>query len=240
MRPRAILAGVLVSLMGAAPAVAAPTLVSVGTFAQPVHVAAPPGDVERLFVVEKAGRVQVVVNGQTAATPFLDIAAGVSSGGERGLLSIAYPSDYAATGLFYIFYTDSNGDLVIREGQRTPADPNRGEPGRILFTIEHSAQDNHNGGQLAFGPDGALYVSTGDGGTQNDPEGDAACTWHHSTAPCRAFRMVRSARAGRLLRCRFTATRLPARSRPWPRAHSGSSAAPSVSDSGSRRTRPAP
>jgi Glucose / Sorbosone dehydrogenase len=174
MRSRAILAAVLVSLIGAAPAaVAAPTLVSVGTFAQPVHVAAPPGDAERLFVVEKAGRVQVVVNGQTAATPFLDIAAGVSSGGERGLLSIAFPSDYAATGLFYIFYTDSNGDLVIREGQRTPADPNRGEPGRILFTIEHSAQDNHNGGQLAFGPDGALYVSTGDGGTQNDPEGDA-------------------------------------------------------------------
>jgi glucose/arabinose dehydrogenase len=174
MRPRAILAGVLVWLIGAAPAVAAPTLVPVGTFAQPVHVAAPPGDAERLFVVERAGRVQVVVNGQTAATPFLDATDVVNDAGqEQGLLSIAFPSDYATSGLFYVFYTDAAGALVVREGTRSAADPNRGELGRTLFSVPHPDAANHNGGQLAFGPDGALYVGTGDGGGQGDPGNDA-------------------------------------------------------------------
>jgi glucose/arabinose dehydrogenase len=160
---RGWLAAALVLLALPATASAAPTLVPVGTFEQPVHVAAPPGDAARLFVVERAGRVQVLVNGQKAATPFLDIATGVSDTGERGLLSIAFPNDYATSGLFYVFYTDLDGNLIIREGQRTAADPNRGELGRNLFTVEHSSASNHNGGQLAFGPDGALYISTGDG-----------------------------------------------------------------------------
>jgi hypothetical protein len=173
MRPRASLAAVLVSLIVAAPAMAAPSLVPVGTFAQPVHVAGPPGD-DRLFVVERAGRVQVVVGGQTAATPFLDATGVVNDAGqEQGLLSIAFPSDYATSGLFYVFYTDSAGDLVVREGTRSAADPNRGELGRTLFSVPHPGPTNHNGGQLAFGPDGALYVSTGDGGGQGDPGDDA-------------------------------------------------------------------
>jgi glucose/arabinose dehydrogenase len=173
MHRRAILAAVLLSVLAAAPAAAAPTLVPVGTFAQPVHVAAPPGDATRLFVVEKAGRVQVLVNGQTAATPFLDIDASVNDSGERGLLSIAFPFDYAASGLFYVFYTDNDGDLVVQEGQRLAADPNRGALGRVLFMVEHTSATNHNGGQLAFGPDGALYVGTGDGGDHRDPGDDA-------------------------------------------------------------------
>ena len=81
MRHRATLVAVLLSLVAAAPAEADPALVPVGTFASPVHVAAPPGDAARLFVVEQAGRVQLVVNGQRVATPFLDIATSVSSGG---------------------------------------------------------------------------------------------------------------------------------------------------------------
>jgi glucose/arabinose dehydrogenase len=174
MRPRAILAGVLVSLLGAASAAAAPTLVPVGTFAQPVHVAAPPGDAARLFVVERAGRLQVVMNGQTAATPFLDATGVVNDAGqEQGLLSIAFAFDYAASGLFYVYYTDAAGDLVVREGSRSAADPNRGELGRTLFSVPHRDAANHNGGQLAFGPDGALYVGTGDGGGQGDPGDDA-------------------------------------------------------------------
>jgi hypothetical protein len=173
MRPRASLAAVLVSLIVAAPAMAAPSLVPVGTFAQPVHVAGPPGD-DRLFVVERAGRVQVVVGGQTAATPFLDATGVVNDAGqEQGLLSIAFPGDYATSGLFYVFYTDAAGDLVVREGTRSAADPNRGELGRTLFSVPHPGPTNHNGGQLAFGPDGALYVSTGDGGGQGDPGDDA-------------------------------------------------------------------
>ena len=170
---RAALAAALVLLALPAAAGAAPSLVPVGTFSAPVHVAAPPGDAARLFVVEKAGRVQLVVNGQPAATPFLDIDAGVDDANERGLLSIAFPFDYATSGLFYVFYTDNAGDLVIREGQRAPTDPDHGELGRVLFTVEHSAESNHNGGQLAFGPDGALYVGTGDGGSQGDPGNDA-------------------------------------------------------------------
>jgi hypothetical protein len=174
MRLRAILAAVPLSLLAAAPAAAAPTLVPVGSFAQPVHVAGPPGDATRLFVVEKAGRVQVVVNGQKVATPFLDLTADVkSTGEEQGLLSIAFAPDYAASGRFFVFYTNNADALTVREGRRSASDPNRGDPGSVLFTVTHSQADNHNGGQLAFGPDGALYVSTGDGGTQGDPEGDA-------------------------------------------------------------------
>jgi Glucose / Sorbosone dehydrogenase len=122
-----------------------------------VHVAAPPGDA-RLFVVEKAGRVV-----QPGGAEFLNITSLVEDTGERGLLSIAFAPDYATTGLFYVFYTAADGDLTIREGTRSATDPNRGELGRTLFTVEHSSRTNHNGGQLAFGPDGALYASTGDG-----------------------------------------------------------------------------
>jgi hypothetical protein len=171
---RALLAAALLLVLPAA-ASAAPAPAPVGTFEQPVHVAAPPGDGSRLFVVEKAGRVQLLVDGQKAAAPFLDITASVNDADERGLLSIAFPADYATSGLFYVFYTANDGALTVMEGQRSASDPNRADPAhqRIVFSpIAHPAT-NHNGGQLAFGPDGLLYVSTGDGGSQGDPEGDA-------------------------------------------------------------------
>jgi len=174
MRRRAILVAVLLSLVAAAPAAADPSLVLVDTFAAPTHVAAPPGDGTRLFVVEKAGRVELVVNGHTAPTPFLDVSADVRDAGEeQGLLSIAFAPDYAVSGRFFVFYSDNAGALTVREGRRSASDPNRGDAGGVLFTIGHSDADNHNGGQLAFGPDGALYASTGDGGGQGDPGDDA-------------------------------------------------------------------
>jgi glucose/sorbosone dehydrogenase len=154
---RATLAVLLLCLLAAAPAAAAPTLTGIGSFDQPVHVASPPGDA-RVFVVEKRGRVV-----EAGGAEFLNIIPLVSATGERGLLSIAFAPDYATSGLFYVFYTATDGDLTIREGTRLATDPTRGELGRILFTVEHSSATNHNGGQLAFGPDGALYVSTGDG-----------------------------------------------------------------------------
>jgi glucose/arabinose dehydrogenase len=165
-RRHAAAAAALLVLAVASSAEAAPTPVPLpGTFAQPVHVSGPPGDASRVFVVEKEGAVQLVVDGQRTATPFLDITDSVNADGERGLLSIAFPHDYAATGLFYVFYTANDGDLVVMEGKRAANDPNVSDPAhrRTLFTIEHSSATNHNGGQLAFGPDGALYVSTGDG-----------------------------------------------------------------------------
>jgi glucose/arabinose dehydrogenase len=146
-----------------------------GSFSSPTYVTAAPGDGSRLFVVEQAGRIKVIADGTTLAAPFLDIASDVTTGGERGLFSMAFPADYAASGKFYVFHTDPGGDLRIEEFRRSASDPNRADPAsrRNVLTIEHSSQDNHNGGQLQFGPDGYLYVAVGDGGGQGDPQGHA-------------------------------------------------------------------
>jgi glucose/arabinose dehydrogenase len=139
------------------------TKTSIGSFDQPVAVAGPPGDHSRLFVVEKPGRVQL--HTPSGNTEFLDISSQVSDGGEQGLLGLAVSPDYAATHRVFVFYVDNGGDLQIdqyRHGVRTP-----------VLTIQHDQEENHNGGQLLFGRDNALYVSTGDGGTQGDPERDA-------------------------------------------------------------------
>jgi glucose/arabinose dehydrogenase len=145
----------------------------VGTFSQPAAVAAPPGDPDRLFIAELGGHVRLIFGGQVH--DFLDIDALVDTGGERGLLAVAVAPDYAASGRVFVFYTANDGDLTLDEVRRSAADPNRADPAsrRNILTIEHSAAGNHNGGQLQFGPDGYLYLSTGDGGGQGDPEGDA-------------------------------------------------------------------
>ena len=150
------------------------TLARLGDFSSPVYVTAPLGDTSRVFVVEQGGTVKLVKGGATAT--FLDVTGKVESGGERGLLSIAFPLDYATSGLFYVYYTANSplGQITIEEHRVDPANPDKADPSyaRPLVTIPHDQQANHNGGQLQFGPDGALYAGTGDGGDGGDPSGN--------------------------------------------------------------------
>ena len=137
----------------------------------PVHLTAPPNDPGRIFVVEQPGRIRVVRDGALLPAPFLDIVSLTGSGGERGLLSLAFHPNYDSNGFFYINHTDVGGDTrVVRYS--VSADPDVADPTSAL-TILSVAQpfENHNGGQIAFGPDGMLYVGMGDGGSGGDPFG---------------------------------------------------------------------
>ena len=97
-------------------------LQKVGSFDTPVYVTAPPGDSRRLFVVEQGGKIRVVKGGKTLATPFLDVRDKVTTGGEQGLLSMAFAPDYATSGRFYVYYTDGDGNTQVVEYQRASAD----------------------------------------------------------------------------------------------------------------------
>jgi glucose/arabinose dehydrogenase len=143
----------------------------VGGLESPVHVAAAPGEPGRLYVVEQAGRIRVVEDGQVRAEPFLDLTDRVRSGGERGLLSVAFHPDYAENGRLFVDYTNRDGDTRVVELR---ASGGQADPGsaRELLAVEQPFA-NHNGGQLAFGPDGLLYVGMGDGGSGGDPLGNA-------------------------------------------------------------------
>ena len=136
----------------------------------PVYLTAPAGD-PRLFIVEKTGRIRIVKNGALTGTPFLDLSASVSGGSEQGLLGLAFDPQYATSGRFYVDYTDANGDTrIARFHVSADADVAETSSQEILLTIDQP-YSNHNGGQLAFGPDGFLYVGMGDGGSGGDPQG---------------------------------------------------------------------
>jgi glucose/arabinose dehydrogenase len=141
-------------------------LVQVATLEQPVAMAVRPGD-EALYLVEQVGRVRAIRDGRLDPTPVVDIADQVTAGGEQGLLGLAFSPDGA---YLYLHYTDENGDHEIAElamrGQR--ADP--GSQRSVLHLED--PYGNHNGGQLAFGPDRRLYIAFGDGGGGGDPEGN--------------------------------------------------------------------
>jgi glucose/arabinose dehydrogenase len=145
-------------------------LVRVGSFDTPVYVTAPPGDRRRIFVVEQGGRVLVVRGGKRLAQPFLDIRSLVQAGGEQGLLSIAFPPGYASSGRFYVYYTARNGDQRIVEYRRSSADRADAGSARIVLEMD-DPESNHNGGLMLFGPDGLMYVGTGDGGGGGDEHG---------------------------------------------------------------------
>ena len=136
----------------------------------PVHLTAPPGDT-RLFVVEQAGIIRIIDNGQIRTPAFLDIRSLVGSGGERGLLSMAFHPDYASNGEFFVNYTDTNGDTRVAR-YLVSSDPDVADAGsaEIILTVAQPFS-NHNGGHVLFGPDGLLYIAMGDGGSANDPNG---------------------------------------------------------------------
>jgi hypothetical protein len=144
----------------------------VGGFDQPVYVHGPPGAGNVVFVVEQPGRVKVLRGGRKAGT-LLNIKGKVSCCGERGLLSIAFP-DFDRDRRFYVYFTDDQGDVRVVEYKRKRGKL-RASPrsARNVLEIDHSRFANHNGGQLQFGPDGLLYIGTGDGGSANDPSGNA-------------------------------------------------------------------
>ena len=142
---------------------------------EPVFATAAPGQQSRLYIVEQPGRIRILeFGGGQAPTlldePFLDITTKVESGGERGLLSAVFHPEYEANGLFYVNYTDLNGDTRVVEYRDSPTD-GPAQTRELLHVQQPYA--NHNGGQLAFGPDGLLYVGMGDGGSSGDPENRA-------------------------------------------------------------------
>jgi glucose/arabinose dehydrogenase len=197
-------AGVLATMaVGAGPADGAVSLLPVGSFSAPVFVTAPPGDTARVFVVEKGGVIQDVRGGTRSV--FLDISVKVvASGQEQGLLSMAFAPDYAASGKFYVYYTAApagppggQSDLVVSEFRRTDQDHADPATEREVLRIPHRLEGNHNGGQLQFGPDGLLYVATGDGGAGNDAHGNAQQT---TNAGWLDPALEHDARLGKLLR----------------------------------------
>ena len=135
----------------------------------PVFLAQPLND-GRIFVVEQAGRIRVVRAGVLQATPFLDISTRVVSGGERGLLSVAFHPQYATNRFFYVYFTGANGEIRIERFTATAnaevADPTTS---RLIISVAHPVT-NHNGGLVAFGPDGMLWTALGDGGGGGDPD----------------------------------------------------------------------
>ncbi|MEO8200031.1 MAG: PQQ-dependent sugar dehydrogenase [Gemmatimonadota bacterium] len=135
----------------------------------PVDLTAPTGDA-RLFIVEKGGRIRVVKNGTVRSTPFLDISRLVSKGGEQGLLGLTFHPQYATNGQFVVDYTDVSGNTVVAR-YRVSSDPDVADStsGTVLLPVAQP-YSNHNGGSVAFGPDGYLYIGLGDGGSGGDPQ----------------------------------------------------------------------
>jgi glucose/arabinose dehydrogenase len=168
MRRLALLGLVAVVLVPAASARTTTLhLVKVGQFDAPVYATAPPGQTGVLYVVEQAGEIQVLDHGTVRATPFFDFRSSVKSGGEQGMLSIAFDPKYASNHFVYVSYTALNGNQRVSRF-RTNGTTVIPSSQKILLNIVDVAP-NHNGGQLQFGPDGDLYWGNGDGGNEGDP-----------------------------------------------------------------------
>jgi glucose/arabinose dehydrogenase len=149
------------------------TEIGAGGFGQALLIQVAPGDDDTLYVVDRTGTVWISQNGVKLPTPFLTVTTQTPS--EEGLLGLAFHPDYKTNGRFFVHYSAAgSGDNIVEEYKRSAANPLVADPTPVVVALQHpTAQANHNGGGLAFGPDGFLYVSMGDGGNQNDPECDA-------------------------------------------------------------------
>jgi len=142
----------------------------------PVFMTAPSNDRTRLFIVEQGGLIRIfdVTTNSLLATPFLNISSLISTGGEEGLLGLAFDPQYDTNRQFYVFYTNTSGNIVIARYLGNAANPNLADASATpLLTVTHPNFSNHNGGMLAFGPDGCLYAGVGDGGGGGDPNNNA-------------------------------------------------------------------
>jgi glucose/arabinose dehydrogenase len=127
--------------------------------------------------VEQGGTIQTIQDGTVLPDPFLDASDRISTGGERGLLGLAFHPDYACNGRFFVNYTDVQGNTVVAEYRVSTADPNRADPDPVAMLLHIDRPfPNHNGGDIVFGPDGMLYIGMGDGGSGGDPMGNGQRT----------------------------------------------------------------
>jgi glucose/arabinose dehydrogenase len=141
-----------------------------GGFEAPLIVTNAVDGSNRLFVGEQGGRIWIVAAGERASTPFLDVSSRIVAGGEQGLLGLAFHPGFEDNGRFFVNYTDTDGDTVVAE-YRASGESADADSERVLLTIDQPFP-NHNGGALAFGEDGYLYIATGDGGSAGDPDGN--------------------------------------------------------------------
>ena len=147
----------------------------IGGFDAPVYVEDAPGAPSLVFVVEQPGSIRVVRRGKTLNRAFLDIRDRVLYGGEQGLLSMAFDPGYERNRRFYVYYVNRAGNIEVdafRASKRNSTKAKARSREKVIV-IPHPINENHNGGQLQFGPDGHLYLGTGDGGSGGDPEGNA-------------------------------------------------------------------
>jgi glucose/arabinose dehydrogenase len=149
--------------------------VRLDSFSNPVYVHEPKGANGLVFVVEQEGVIRMMKGGRKLRGAFLAISDRVRSGGEEGLLSVAFSPFYANNRRFYVYFTNNDGDNVVQEyrASRGNARDAKERSGRTVIKIRHPGNSNHNGGQLQFGPDGKLYIATGDGGSGGDPPENA-------------------------------------------------------------------
>ncbi len=166
-----VAAALMLTILAPGAVFGAVSLSSVATgLSKPVLVTNAGDGSNRLFIVEQTGKIRIVDGGVLLAQPFIDLSGEISTGGERGLLGLAFHPSYATNGRFYVDFTRTNGDTVVNEYKVSVGNPNiaNRSSARRIITIGQP-YSNHNGGNIAFGSDGYLYIGTGDGGGAGDP-----------------------------------------------------------------------